>query len=452
MIVLHDESGASKAWGSEMIDWTAKAKPAEAVGSKLPELQMLRGISVVGVLFCHLSILWTLIDKAPKKITMPLYLGVEIFFILSGFVITNSLLRDQFSGARFFIKRAFRLLPVILIFLAVCFCLNSYFQASSYPQNTKDLFSVPLDSFIQQACSILGGYFILIKTKGAHYNGAMWTLSVEDQFYAALALICLLTNALRSAKARLAGPIVLGSATLFYLAILTVRMCLLAGVEVESYAPATLMYFTFRRFDFLALGIMLAFVEPKIRQRLIRTFRDSGTFISPFLLLIPVGLAALAELPDAPPAAPVLHGLVFPVTGALFGLLVLLAANQMAFPKEGGRFRKAMLFCGDRSYTIYVFHYPAMAVAWLAIDRFFPMAFSSAVAYGCTQAVVTVLILLPFCDLVYRKIELPLSEYGRRLSRSLGASKAEGRPAMEIESQTATISIPTEPIARGKAA
>jgi hypothetical protein len=93
-----------------------------------------------------------------------------------------------------------------------------------------------------------------------------------------------------------------------------------------------------------------------------------------------------------------------------------------------------------------------MAVAWLVLDRFVPIAFSSALAYGCTQAVVTLLILLPFCDLIYRKIELPLAEYGRRLARSLSTAKATMGLATEVESMAATISIPVEPSVRGKAA
>lgn len=435
-----------------MNDVAKKSERTAASGNKLPEVQVLRGISILSVLFCHLSIFWTLLDKAPKKITMPLFLGVDIFFILSGFVITNSLLRDQFSGLRFFIKRFFRLTPVILIFLALTFGLNSYFQASSYEPETKTLFSVSRDSFIEQALSILGGYFVLRKTNGAYCNGAMWTLSVEDQFYAALALICLLANALKSAKARLAGPIVLIAAMAFYLMIFTVRMCILAGVQVDAQLPEVLLYFTSRRFDLLALGIVLAFVEPRLRQRLQLAFQDSGPFVAPFLLLIPVGLAALAESAVSMADAPMLHGLVFPITGVSFGLLVLLATNGLAFPKRNGPIRRAMLFLGDRSYTVYVFHFPAMMIAWLAFKPVSHLAMARAVGWDVAQAVLTILILLPACDLIYRKIELPLAEYGRRLAHSLGAAKTEGRRAMEVEPEAATISISHEPSARGKAA
>lgn len=435
-----------------MNDFANKSERAAAGGSKLPEIQVLRGISILAVLFCHLSILWTLIDKAPKKITMPLFLGVDIFFILSGFVITNSLSRDQFSGMRFFIKRVFRLTPVILIFLALTFGLNRYFQASSHSPEIKTLFSVSQGSFIEQALSILGGYFVLRKTNGAYYNGAMWTLSVEDQFYAALVLICLLANGLRSAKARLAGPIVLSAATAFYLLIFTVRMCILAGVPLDAKAPEVLMYFTSRRFDLLALGIMLAFAEPRIRSRLQNAFQDSGPFVAPFLLLIPVGLAAIAESAVNLADAPVLHGLVFPITGASFGLLVLLAANGLAFPKRNGWVRRAMLFLGDRSYTIYVFHFPAMVIAWLVFNLVFPNALARAVGWDISQAVITILILLPACDLIYRKIELPLAEYGRRLAHSLGAAKNEGRRAMQVEPVAATLPISRESCTESKAA
>jgi peptidoglycan/LPS O-acetylase OafA/YrhL len=50
-----------------------------------------------------------------------LFLGVEIFFVISGYVMTLALFKDGFRGGRFLAKRVFRLTPVLLVFLAASY-------------------------------------------------------------------------------------------------------------------------------------------------------------------------------------------------------------------------------------------------------------------------------------------------------------------------------------------
>ena len=406
------------------------AAPApEAEHGKLREIQILRGISIVSVLFFHLSITPALLEKSAAKVTMSLFLGVEIFFIISGYVIANSLARDQFSGLRFFIKRAFRLLPAIVTYFVLSFALNVYFQRSDYSPDMKNLFSVPQGEFGRQALAIAGGYFVLLGTPASYCNGAMWSLSIEDQFYAALTLLCLLGGCLGARKPNLFGPMLAGASGLLYVAIMTVRIGIALRFPVQDVFPALLMYLTNWRFDFLALGILLAFAEPGIRPRLHAWFRDCGQFTAPFLIMIPFMLGALGEPTNGTAASPRLHGIVMPVASVLFGLLVLLAANNLAFPATKGPIQRAFVFLGDRSYTIYVFHFLALALAWMAIYRFCPSVFSNAIKYGAVQALIGFAIMLPMCEAIHKGVELPLAKYGRRLAASLGPQRASGDAA-----------------------
>lgn len=430
------------------------APPASKVDhGKLSEIQVLRGISILCVLFCHLSITWTLLEKSPSKITVPLYLGVEIFFVISGYVIANSLIRDQFSGLRFFIKRAFRLLPAILVFFALSFALNAYFRHSDYSDASKNLFSVSNREFLKQSLAVVGGYFVLLKAPASYCNSAMWSLSVEDQFYAALTVLCLASGCLRSYRSKLAGSIAWAASGLVYFLVMAVRIGVLLGLQVENWAPALLMYLTHRRFDFLALGIVLAFAEPRVRNKVRDLFRETGLFVAPLLLMLPFGLAALAEKGKDPTTAPILHGFVLPVAGLCFGLLVLLAASGMAFPATRGPIHKTFVYLGDRSYTIYVFHYFAFVLAWMIISRFCPAAFSNAVAYGCCQAVIAIAIMLPLCELIYKTVELPLARLGRKIAASVGGSKLdEGVSLPAIDQRRSHPSLPAELRGLGKAA
>jgi peptidoglycan/LPS O-acetylase OafA/YrhL len=67
--------------------------------------------------------------------------------------------------------------------------------------------SVPFSSFATQAGAILGGYLINQQDGASYMNGAMWSLSVEFQFYAAFAVAALAAVSLR------ASPRLIGSAT-----------------------------------------------------------------------------------------------------------------------------------------------------------------------------------------------------------------------------------------------
>src|SRR5882724_1368131 len=87
--------------------------------NKLSEIQVLRAVAIVMVLVHHFSLIWTLIEPFPR-LTSPFYAGVELFFVISGFVVTRSIFEGSGSTAfQFVIRRVFRLYPAIFFFLAV---------------------------------------------------------------------------------------------------------------------------------------------------------------------------------------------------------------------------------------------------------------------------------------------------------------------------------------------
>ena len=376
------------------------------------------------MLLQHVSLTPTLLKFLPYKVPMPFWLGVEIFFVISGYVIVTSLARDRFEPLSFFCKRVFRLSPAILVFIGLCAAVNAVLAAMPISPDMNKLFVLPWADFRRQSVATLFGY-ITFKSQVGYSYGAMWSLAVEDQFYAALAVTCLtLAVVARRHAARVAPAAVFGLAFALYAAILYLRAdTLFSGHQLER-LPARWKYLVTWKFDFLALGILMAFADRWFRDR-VRAFAEArGQFLAPILLLAPLGFTALSGDPFKHEKH--LVGLGLPVAGLCFGLLVLIAAHNRAFPPARGWLYRLGTYLGDRSYTIYLLHFPMMAVAWGIIFRSFPeWGFSSATRFGFLQVGLMLGVMLPIVELIYRGVEQPLTRLGRRLSKRLRINPPE---------------------------
>jgi peptidoglycan/LPS O-acetylase OafA/YrhL len=393
--------------------------------TKVEDIQVLRGVAIAMVLLYHLSLSAILLDVFPVKVTSPLYLGVDIFFVVSGFVITRSLMRDSFHALRFFIKRVFRLLPALLCFIGITLLLNRYVQQSDLPADSKSMFSVSNDEFRHQARSIAFGYYTLIEHGSSFANGAMWSLSVEDQFYAAVVLLCLVLAFVFGRRQQLIGAFLCIAAAGAYLCLVGTRLISCGHCATDGLV--VLRYLTHWRFDFLALGVAIAFLDARVARRIRAKFHQTGPFCAALLLTFPVMLAAVCESPLSG-GNYYLHGFGLAAIGLCFAGLVLLAGNGLAFPPSRGWIYRSLRVVGDRSYTYYLFHFPMFIVAWLFFNRWFPYAFKSAWHYSVAQAITVAAVLVPLAEIVYRGVELPLAELGRKIAskmRTRGSNASE---------------------------
>jgi peptidoglycan/LPS O-acetylase OafA/YrhL len=141
-----------------------------------PALDGLRGIAMIIVLIVHGTYLW---DPFHAGLFLPGgYIAVDVFFALSGFLITSLLLRefgrtDKISFRGFYRRRALRLLPVLYALLIAQFFYTLYYGQMLW-ENLKGLFSI----FFYYS-----NWAIVFHLPQAFGTQQTWSLGVEEQFY-----------------------------------------------------------------------------------------------------------------------------------------------------------------------------------------------------------------------------------------------------------------------------
>jgi peptidoglycan/LPS O-acetylase OafA/YrhL len=139
----------------------------------IPSLNGLRAISIFIVLFAHLKDTFGFPGILIKLISWTCYgnLGVEVFFVISGFLISTILLsevkrNDNINFKRFYFRRFLRIFPVFFLYVIFILFLNNIYNLTILD------FIKPLFYFSNFA--VFGGHWFL---------GHTWSLSVEEQFY-----------------------------------------------------------------------------------------------------------------------------------------------------------------------------------------------------------------------------------------------------------------------------
>ena len=168
---------------------------------RVPAFDSLRAIAVILVLFTHL---WAVFPFGPfdDRWTKSGFLGVDLFFVLSGFLITSLLLEEHHDTGtirpgRFYARRALRLLPALLLFFAVYL---TYSAIEGWPPFGRRDFA--FDSF-EATLLYYMNWRVLWNPLGAADLTAFWSLSIEEQFYLVwpVALLGLLWWAARRGQA-----------------------------------------------------------------------------------------------------------------------------------------------------------------------------------------------------------------------------------------------------------
>jgi peptidoglycan/LPS O-acetylase OafA/YrhL len=237
-----------------------------------PGLDLLRALAVVIVTIYHAALFGF---EMPARFDRFGWIGVDLFFVLSGYLIGGQLLAPLARGrdinlGRFFARRALRILPAYLVILGIYFLLPAWREYPEIFPLWKFLFSV-------QNIGLRGG------TAFSH----AWSLAVEDQFYLVLPFVLLFVNRWRRAAVLVPCLIVTGGLALR--TFLAFQNLTTTGVAFRGY-QTWIYYATWTRLDPLVFGVSLAAIE-KFRPRWWTTITNFAPWLwLPALATIGYGL------------------------------------------------------------------------------------------------------------------------------------------------------------------
>ena len=294
------------------------------------EIDGLRAIAVVPVIWFHSGFL-----GLPGG-----YLGVDVFFVISGFLITTILMQElgsgTFSFANFYERRARRILPALFLMLGATIPLAwVLLDPETYADYSKSLASVVVFAsnihFWETA-----GYFGLDAVQQPLLH--TWSLAVEEQFYIVLPLLLVVVHKWKVAR------------QLLFFAVLA---CLSLMISEWGWRnkPEVNFFFTFSRFWELIAGSLAAIIVLK--------FRPKGWGVLAGIGLLSI-LGAMVLFDETTPV-PSLYT-VIPVAGSVLVLIFAQSGTLVA----GFLSLRMMVGIGLMSYSAYLWHHPLFAFARLA--------------------------------------------------------------------------------------
>ena len=293
-------------------------------GNRIPSLDGLRAVSILMVLFSHLS--GTAGFVAWKQVGMLAGFGVRVFFVISGFLITTLLLNEEektgtVSLRHFYLRRTLRIFPPFYVYVGAIALASA------------------LGWIALQRWDLLSAltYTTNYHHHRAWYLGHAWSLSVEEQFYLLWPFIMKALGPRRAANVAL-GAIVL--APLLRFGLLVGTPWLRPGIG-ESFPTVA---------DAIATGCWLACNRARVdASERLQAFLRSGWF-----WLVPALALAAASAPSA--KLDCLLGVT--ITNLGVGLLIERAVRYPDF--ASGRFLNArpVVFIGTLSYSLYLWQQP----------------------------------------------------------------------------------------------
>jgi peptidoglycan/LPS O-acetylase OafA/YrhL len=330
-------------------------RPARSDDGFRPDVQGLRAVAVGLVVLYHLY----------PSVVPGGYVGVDVFFVISGYLITAHLARARERTGRvrlldFYGRRARRLLPAAALVLTVTWLLSRLWLPSTQLPATADQVRASA-LYFQNWTLAHDAVSYLAQGQAATPVEHFWSLSVEEQFYLGWPLLFLIAGAVaavvtrrRPAARRVVRPGGTHRIVLLALAAAVVAISLGYSILETRRNPAAAYFVTPTRIWELGIGGVLSLLPGRLVQRMSRL----GA-------LAWIGLVAIVVAALRMSGSTAFPGWValFPVLGAA---LVLVCGSRAAVAGPSRLLAsRPFVFVGDISYSLYLWHWP-MIVLWLA--------------------------------------------------------------------------------------
>ena len=357
------------------------SRPKDSHFPYMPGIDAMRALAVLAVFGYHAGLGWL-----PGG-----FLGVDVFFVISGYLITSLLLRE-FRGTgkieltRFWIRRARRLLPAVGVLIAVAMIVSAIADPNKIDQTRGDA----LASLFYFA----NWHFIFAHTSYFEQFGRpslfthLWSLSVEEQFYLFWPIVFAAGMKLFG-RGRLLLGVLAGA----------IASVVLAWILFDPGHDASRVYYgTDTHAVGLLAGVALALVWSPVE---IRTHKSFGPLVGPILDalgVVALGYLILSFVHVHDYDLALWHG---GYAWVAIATAILLAALAHPAARLGGIIgQPALLWLGLRSYSFYLWHWPVLVMTRPGVDIDLPRGIL------IPLQLIACLIL---ADLSYRFVELPFN-------------------------------------------
>jgi peptidoglycan/LPS O-acetylase OafA/YrhL len=392
----------------------------------LPGLDGVRALAIIGVLLYHADVTGT--KGGFFTGFAGGFLGVDVFFVLSGFLITTLIVEEfarsgRINFGQFYLRRARRLLPALFLMLAVVAVIAAFFYHDSAQSVRTDglasLLYVTNWWFIFQEHSYFTSW-------GTSLLQHLWSLSVEEQFYLIWPAIAFVLLKWRGRKAVFVTALVLSLAsTIWMFYVVTSQGLLQPGSD-----PSRAYFGTDTHVMGLLLGAAMAIVwrPGRLKQTLSAGAAMTITFI---------GFASLAAIIwifiSVPESSHWLYQGGFLALSLIVCLLIAGASHPGApFGKIFGA--QPMRWFGQRSYGLYLWHWPIFLLLQPVED--IPIV-------GVWNFVLRMALTCAVAEISYRFFELPIRRgvIGRTWKNWRATPRGERRVTAPQAAITAVIAL-----------
>ena len=307
------------------------------------DIQGLRALAVLAVIAFHADL------PIPGGFT-----GVDIFFVISGYVITLLLLRQHARGpislATFYARRTQRLLPALAVMVAIVFVLSWLIESPFGAQQATAATGI--------GAMLLVANIVIIRSTGDYFSSAAesnpllntWSLSVEEQFYLVFPLLAVI--ALTRVHRRYALLVVVAAVTAVSF-VLSVALTLgWSPLGITNQPQTWAFYLSPARAWEFGMGALLAIVIARNSWRPTPTQSKALAVLGAALVVAALwGINLETPFPGLAALVPVL------------GTTALIAAGVTANPISRALSTKPAVLIGDASYSLYLWHWPVIVLA-----------------------------------------------------------------------------------------
>lgn len=356
-------------------------KPFKKNSRYMVGLDSLRGLAILGVILYHINFNW-----------MPGgFLGVTVFFVLSGYLITDILAMEWKRNKRidlkkFWLSRARRLLPGMLVMLVITLAWITIFHSSLLEKMRGDslaaLFYVSNWWYIYHKLSYFDNFNQISPLN--HF----WSLAVEEQFYVVWPFIISLGLYYIKKQSRMILLICLGA----FASALAMAILYEPGVD-----PSRIYYGTDTRAFSLLIGAVLALVWPsnRLANKIIPKARFILDVVGGIALIIILVMFWKTNQYD-----PFLYKGGMVLLSIATALLVANLAHPASRIAQFLRFRP-LRWVGVRSYGIYLWHYPILTLTTPKVN---------AGEFSIIRAILQFLLIILIAQISWKFIEKPIRQ------------------------------------------